>query len=286
MTFRPFREEDLGLLYRSFVDAFSNYRVPVHLPFGAFRTRILHKLHIDPSLSMLATDASRCLGFVLHTTGKHEGVLTAYNGGTGVIPGARHNGLTLQLYDALLPGLAAARIKKILLEVITTNTPAIRIYEKMGFVYRQTYRCYKRPEVRTADRAIRPNPGLLIRQVSGPDFDRYAAATDIRPSFIDQREHLVHNLPNETILEAYLEGQWAGYVIYQPHLGRLSQLGVAPVSRGRGIATALIEQVGLLSQKKELTVINVPEEYTPMHDFLIAAGFVNEVEQYEMERII
>ena len=285
MEFKPFQETDLPALHRAFSEAFATYSVPFQLSFDAFRKRILNKLRIDSDLSYMAYRKDRCVGFVLHTKEEYEGKLTIYNGGTGVIPEFRGNQLTEQLYESLTPQIKESGAKIILLEVITTNAGAIKVYERLGFQYRQTFKCYKR---KPSDEVVeeKRNQNLrIIRQMNWHPV-QYRSCYEFEPSFIDSFPHLLHNRAHEICLEAYEGDSFGGFVIFQPHVGRISQLAVTKESRGKGIATSLLSHAAELSLGKELTFINIPEEQEQMHEFLLARGFENQVDQYEMELVI
>ena len=283
MIFKSYEVKDLRLLYRAFMDAFSTYQVPFKLDFDSFRIRMQCKLNLNHDLSLLAMEAEDCAGFVLHAVNNYNDKKTAYNGGTGVIPSQRGKQLTYQLYESLLPVFLRHQIDRVLLEVITTNHAAIKVYEQLGFGYLQTYKCYRRPDVNDFYRL--PIRGVSIQIVDELDRSKIDSIQDIKPSFIDQPNHIQHNLAYEIILHAQWQNEWAGYCVFQPHLGRISLLGVLPKFRNKGIGTQLLKEAWRLSQKKEITVINVADSYEPMHDFLLTLGFENQVDQYEMELV-
>jgi ribosomal protein S18 acetylase RimI-like enzyme len=282
MTFNFFQEAYFSALYQSFIEAFSSYKVPFKPSFEAFQIRMMKKLALNHTLSALALQDSRCVGFVLHTLGVYEGKLTIYNGGTGVIPSLRGKHLTSQLYDFLASDISKTKAERIVLEVISSNDPAIHVYKTLGFQYRKTFRCYRRKNTSPMEQRA---TGLNIRKIKTPDFESYRSFADFEPSFIDNSQHLMHNINNEITLEAEMDGKVVGYAIFQPHLGRISQLGVHSDARGLGIASNLLNQIQYLSPGKELSLINVPESYQPMQGFLLSAGFKNEVDQFEMELV-
>jgi ribosomal protein S18 acetylase RimI-like enzyme len=58
------------------------------------------------------------------------------------------------------------------------------------------------------------------------------------------------------------------------------------VFRRKGIGTILMAEAHDLSQNKGLTVLNVQENNKGVISFLTSIGFVNEIDQYEMEMIL
>lgn len=282
MIIKLFEEENFGALHQSFIEAFSSYKVPFNPSFAAFQSRMKYKLSLIPELSPLAMKSEKCLGFLLQTQGKYEGKQTIYNGGTGVVPAMRGQNLTLKLFDFITPTLSSSDANRMLLEVITTNDAAIKVYDKLGFQYTKTFRCYKRKNEKVEFSSSKNTQFLKVKK---PNFQVYNEFADFNPSFIDHQNHLVHNIENEIVLEAVLDNTVVGYSIFQPLLGRISQLGIHRNFRGQGIGRGLINQVQFLSPGKDISLINVPDTYQPMHDFLISLGFQNEVNQYEMELV-
>lgn len=100
---------------------------------------------------------------------------------------------------------------------------------------------------------------------------------------LDSIEQLYFNLKNETVLEAIIEKQVVGYVIFQHKLGRITQLAVKKTYRQKGIGTRLISEIQNLSDVKPLAVINVEENEQTILYFLKKLGFKNQINQWEME---
>ncbi|MFY0599903.1 MAG: GNAT family N-acetyltransferase [Cyclobacteriaceae bacterium] len=276
-----FERGNIDRLFSAFVDAFSGNQVHFNPPFAQFEKRIFHKLHIEDHISGLILDpADRVLGFALHTAGVFEGVRTAYNGGMGVVLDQRRTGLANFLLESTLPLLQKGNINKVLLEVITSNVAAIRLYESFGFSFRRELKCFK-----LYDSLKHQDEKIEIIQ-SDSLKEAYRSFWSFPTTFLDSTDHLKYNLENEHILEAHLDGILAGYIIFQPDLGRVSQLAVADGYRNKGIGKQLLQKAQILSDSKEITIMNVPEEQESTIVALEKMGFKNEVDQYEMELII
>lgn len=241
-----------------------------------FDVRLHQKLHIDYLLSAGAFDGNEMIGFILHASNIYEGIPTAFNGGTGVIPGFRNQRTGEELYEFLLPKIAEKSIARILLEVIDTNEQAIRLYEKIGFRFRRKFLCYK-----LEDPSFFSNVEDITIEGSTQDINEDFA--DFEPSFVDSRNQLLRG--KETVLLAKKENEITGYVVFQPIFGRISQIAISRQHRKEGFGKILLK--GVLSRtKKKLTVINVPENEYGFQQFLSTCGFENQVNQFEMELII
>lgn len=265
-------------LYQAFVNAFSNYFVQFHPSRSQFEQRLFYKLNVRLDLSGAVFDQGNVVAFVLHSLGTHQGLLTAYNGGTGVVPAFRQQGLGQSLYRFLLPTLMEAGAQRVLLEVIRENHVAQQLYQGLGFQPQRELRCFA---LRTS--LIKDNmPTVPVRQTYQLPAN-IRAIRSFEPTFMDSDGQLPHNLAAETILEAVESETTIGYIIFQHEIGRISQLAVQAEHRQRGIGRLLVSKAQQLSRTHQLTIMNIPETETDTLSALERIGFVNEVNQVEME---
>ncbi|MEP4532176.1 MAG: GNAT family N-acetyltransferase [Cyclobacteriaceae bacterium] len=278
---RLFGESDFEDLHRAFVDAFSSNAVRFQPKPEDFKKRIFNKLNISLESSVIAVNEHNdIIGFSLFTIGYYEGVKAAYSGGVGVIHGYQGKGLAARMFEYSLPLLQEQKVNKIMLEVVTTNQRAVRLYERLGFTYKNRLKSFKsKNQVKAISGEVK------IRKAENWQAE-YEKFWTFAPAFLDSSGHLTHNLPNETILEATISGRLCGYVIFQPGLGRISQIAVAETYRNKGVGTALISKSQELSINKEITIMNLPEDAEASILALQKMGFRNEVDQFEMELII
>ena len=81
-------------------------------------------------LFLVACEADQVLGYVGVYCTADEGEIT----NVAVAPSARRRGVGQELLADLIRRLAQKKIYRIVLEVRVSNEPAIRLYEKQGFV--------------------------------------------------------------------------------------------------------------------------------------------------------
>lgn len=278
LVFRPFDSTDIGMLHQAFVDAFSHNQVVFRPSFEQFKVRVFEKLNLNPSVSFLAFEGEKVVGFNLHTVSDYHGKRTAYNGGIGVNPSFRKMGVATQLYEQVLPVLIEMNVNRILLEVISTNQAALHLYQSLGFRAVRRLKCFQL----SADfRHAKPPVDIDFEPLSSVP----SLVPDYTPAFLDATEQLSFNLRNERILAAMHQGKYLGYVVWQPALGRISQLLVDPTYRNRGLGRALVSLVSE-SSEQQVTIMNVPEEADSTIFALEKIGFRSELDQLEMELII
>ena len=102
-TIRQLHLKDLPEMYKAFKTAFQDYPIPFDLSEEHFRKKFINKLNISLNLSAGAFAKNVLNGFVFTSICNYNNLLTAYNGGTGVVPIFRGNGLTADLYSFLIP---------------------------------------------------------------------------------------------------------------------------------------------------------------------------------------
>ncbi len=115
-----------------FLKAFEDYFVKLPQDIEYWRSRFL-VARVDWKLSFGMFDKDQLVGYIINGIDHHNGKLTAYNTGTGVLPNYRGKAIVDQLYAHALPLLKTRGIEKCLLEVICENERAIKVYERIGF---------------------------------------------------------------------------------------------------------------------------------------------------------
>ena len=277
LSFQYYQPALLRDLYSCFIWTFAQANAPLQLSYEDFSIRMLEKLELDGGISGVMFEDKALIGFVLQSRAHFQGLDTVYNGGTGVIAVYRGKGIIQKIYKNLLPYLRESGADRILLEVITTNARALKLYETMGFQKKQLLHCFKGSIV--TDMGLNH---LIFRESQDFKLDRFNTFVDFSPSFIDANERLNANWKYEKLIEGYQGGTLIGYIIFQKHLGRISQLGVRKDHRRQGVGTALLQHAQQVCQR-DLTLMNIPSEAKGMFNFLINTGLVNNVDQYEME---
>lgn len=280
---RFLHSDELRQMHRTFTEAFKGYPVPMSLTYYQFRERFLNRLNLRFDLSVGAFSGEKLVGFVFHTQNLYRGELVIYNGGTGVIPGHRGNNLTTRMYQKLIAH-RPKEAKKCVLEVITTNSYAREAYDKAGFQETKLLKCYKisvQPfEGKTHTEGVTLAEGNLENKEKYRSFDTYPS------SFADSYDQLIFNEKAEKVIECLRGGTLIGYLIFQPSTGRINRIGVSEGHRRKGVGSWLLGEAYRLAAGKPLYVVNVPDEAIGIHQFLVAAGFKNELDQWEMELLL
>jgi len=273
-------EEHFAELYATFTEAFSDYVYPFALTELQFQNHlILNGVDLRRTAGYFL--GGRMAGFSLNGFGEWGGASTVYDAGTGVIPRYRRRGLSEAMFEMMLPRFADRGIKQCLLEVITSNSAAIRLYEKLGFrVTRELALLQCDGEVKASTMV---SDDIELRKLEAADWPIFNSFWDGKPSWQNSPDAIDRSTHNKTIKAAYVDGECVGYMIYSSRFGRASQMAVHPDYRHHGVGTALLN--GMAADTAEgysLQVINIDKGLPQAMQFFKDQGFYERLAQYEM----
>ena len=268
---------DFVQMHRTFMESFADYPVPYSLTLDQFTRKMLNKVNINWDCSLGVFSSEKLVAFVFHSLNLYEGQLMAYNAGTGVIPGHRNLRLTFEMYRKVVPILIGQEVKSCVLEVLEKNEIAQKAYRKVGFQETKKFAYFQ-----LKDKMKKMNATHQVIKVTNPDLNEYKTIEEHESSFGDTRQQLAHNLSNETALEVRFGDELVGYLIYQALLGRVTRFAVKKEYRNQGLGTSLFIEAKKLTEKP-LTVININRDYGEVISFLESIGFVNTLDQFEMQ---
>jgi len=267
-------------LYGTFVEAFSDYVFPFVLREDQFRNHI--ELNgVDLTRSAACLENGDVIGFSLNGFGTWCGKRTVYDAGTGVIPRFRRQGISNRMFDMMLPVLEADGIEQFLLEVVTTNEAALRLYEKLGFKPVRELalmQCDNPVPVSDDERN-----GIQLRSMDDPDWDVFLQFWEGEPSWQNSCDAIDRSSDRKRILAAYIAGECVGYVIFSATFGRIAQIAVSRDFSGHGVGRRLVREVqDGIAPGYALQVINADKTIARVNDFFRELGFYERLAQYEM----
>lgn len=279
----PLTGVDGGKLYDCFMEAFSDYQVPVSMDRRAFDWNNALR-GFAPEFSVGAFVDGRLAGFILSGRGIWQGRRTAYDMGTGVIPSCRGRGLSKSLLSALARQLEAHGVGSYLLEVLKTNTTAFNLYKNDGFSITRGFLCFR------AERAA------ALEKLSGSElphgfsFGALQDTPDSRPEFCDwtaswqNSSDALRRYPGPVErFGVFFGGELAAYGAAKLAGGDIPQIAVRKDFRRRGIGRALLLKLLIsMTDKKKVSVINIDEGDSASAAFFRRSGFGPLTEQFEM----
>ncbi len=269
MQIKPLTNIPIPQIVECFTEAFADYAVkmPSSPQFWAKRWKWAR---IDYSLSFGVFDEEKLVAFIMNGVDQHEGMLTAFNTGTGVLPAYRGQQWVDKMYDCALPLFEKKGVQKLLLEVLQTNQRAIRVYERIGFKITRDLHCFKGTLKKATEK-------LSIKRI---DSEFTLQKENLNHHFYswDNRNEAIRTDPDafQSFLVFGKDGENIGRFTIVPSTGYLVQYE-APNDHFE----ILLNGVALVNT--EIKVNNVDSRRKELIDYFLEAGLQSTVQQYEME---
>jgi ribosomal protein S18 acetylase RimI-like enzyme len=273
-------DDSFSQLYDTFIEAFSDYVFPFALTPEQFQGHLLINA-VDINRSIGCFKGRRLLGFSLNGFGVWNGKATVYDAGTGVVPGARRQGISRRMFESMIPVFESDGVEQFLLEVITTNTAALRLYERLGF---EKTRKLALLQCDTPMAVPDGHPDEVeLRELKAPNWDVFLEFWRAEPSWQNSREAVDRSPGTKRVIAAHIGDVCVGYTVFSMGLGRISQIAVSSGYAGRGIGKRLLRAVqDILPAGRSLQVINADMSNVGVCRFFESLGFYELLSQYEM----
>ena len=284
IKFKIITKNHFKQLHKTFQLSFRNYHTTINTSLSAFESRI-ERIGVSLNLSVAAYHNDEMVGFIIQAEDIIQGIKTAYNGGTGILPAYRGNKLSKRLYEYNFEMLKKCGFEQCILEVISENIPALKIYAQLGFIPSRELVCY-----RTVNNFRQSLPKIKINlqklENSIPDWHLYQQFFDFVPSWQNTTKSILRNYENEIIIEASYKAEIIGVIIFDPLQGKISQLAVHSDFRRKGIGTQLLRAASALIRTNAVSIINVDKSSVGSNKFFLNSGFKEIITQQEMIRVL
>lgn len=270
MQIRSLKDTSFKEIMGCFFQAFQNYHVELSEDHGYFEER-WRIANVNYSLSFGAFYHGALVGFVLNAIGSRDGLLTAYNACTGVLPEFRGQKLVKSIYGHAIPILKANDIQRCTLEVITENIRAIKAYKNVGFEITKHFNCFSG----TLD--PEPMEGYVLLENG---FNREAMIKLPNQKWYSWENHaltIVHG--NFRYFEIIVDGTVESYFVIASNGGYVAQLDILtyhPNAWSRLLS-------GLSEVSGQIKINNVDDRLQDKITNLLNAGLENKLNQFEME---
>ncbi|AVR46123.1 hypothetical protein C7S20_13130 [Christiangramia fulva] len=276
MNIQSLHNTSIIQLKNCFNASFANYAVPLKLTGEQLQQKFKND-NVDLRFSSGVFENEELKGFVFKAIDIQNGGKMCYNSGTGVLPEFRGQGLTSKMYEFLLPKLKKEAVKSCILEVIDSNIPAIKTYEKIGFKKVRELISFKGiPQIKL------PGPEGIKVQESVFDLKGLEKLKDFEASWQNSGAAIERSKENLSFLSLKKNDEILGFAVFNPINGRISQFGIHQDHRRKGLGKFLFKKISQHLQGP-VTIINVDSEHTASIDFLQNIQLDPFLTQYEMK---
>ena len=279
MKFTTLEDVPQSILTACFNAGFADYAIK----FNASDTYLASRWAsggVDFSLSGGAWFEGQLVGMVIIMYDEPNGVKTAFNGATCVLPEARGQKITQRIFTFLEDKFRTRGIQKLQLEVLTDNERAICVYEKIGFRKARKLLCFKPGK----NLNFPPEAEEFSIRACGSPLPLATEFTTNSPAW-EQNNATLYRLPELHrwfhIRDRNQEQMW---IALNPNANVITQIYKTPGCDFKRCGKSLFSYL----QKHELPLrfINVDENAEELIQFLKSLEMENYINQYEMELMV
>ena len=283
MQIKSLSKTDFSTIFNAFNQAFADYEIQLN---SQQLKTMLKRRGFNPDLSFAAFENNEIVSFTLNGTGNFNSVPTAYDTGTGTLKTYRGTGLATKIFEYSIPFLRKANIRQYLLEVLQHNTKAISVYQNLGFETTREFNCFKQKNEEIHLELKSKDISCSIRQMDIKNRTDLADFWDFYPSWQNSFEAIQRASNDFVCLGAFVENKLAGYCIFEPVSGDITQIAVDKQHRKQGIGTLLLSETVKLNKFESVKVLNTDILQHSITDFLQTKNIGIIVKQFEMIKII
>ncbi|MFW6680722.1 GNAT family N-acetyltransferase [Lacrimispora sp. AGF001] len=263
-------------IYQSFLNAFSDYQVPMNMTFPQFE-KMLKRRGFDPNVSVGAFEGDTLVGFILNGCRTWNGKATAYDVGTGVVPDFRKQGITSRMLQTARQNFGKSGVEQYVLEVLTANTSAANIYTKNGFTVEREFLCCQMDGEKNRTDLLHQT-----ERVMDPDWELFRTFWDYQPSWQNSIQSIAAVRECFNVSAVRINNCIVGYGIIDKTTGEIPQIAVDKNWRNKGIGSSILADLMNQTISNQIKILNIDTRSEAMLQFITAAGFHNTVNQYEM----
>lgn len=265
-------------IHEAFCDAFSEYEVKLDMPLEKL-VEMMKTRDLNPAFSVGCFDGDLLVGFILTGYREINRLKVCYDGGTGVIKEFQRKGIGELMLKELLINLKKKQVVRFVLEVLENNAPAIKLYEKYGFVKTRKLECF---EIAKHELRPVPNRGFGITVTNPATLIQNEELYRLYPpTWQNEIQSVLNVSENYTCISLFCTGKMLGYGFIHKTKGDIPQIGILNEWKHWGLESHLIAELAKHTESEKIIVLNV-EADNYLGETLRKMGFRNSVNQWEM----
>jgi ribosomal protein S18 acetylase RimI-like enzyme len=274
LTFHPADRHTFDELSALLTRAYTGYSVPVQIDAAGFESMV-NTYDIDLTASRVGVVGGAPVALALLGVRGHRGWI----GGMGVVPARRGQGVGTAVMRAVINSARARALRSIDLEVLTNNTPAAQIYERLGFKRRRILDTWTRESDSTFP--MPPRDTVEPLDVAGclSVFEELHAVTPPWQRDLPVLQRLAADLHTIGIM---LDDHVVSYLMYRMDGARVR---IVDVAAAPGHRTTTIESMlrALIRDRSgsPIRLVNLPQD-DPASSVMHRIGAAVEMQQHEM----
>ena len=274
---------EFDTIFKAFNQAFADYEIQLN---DEQLKAMMKRRGYCPELSFAAFDGNDIVAFTLNGIGYFNGISTAYDTGTGTLKAYRGKGLATKIFEHSIPHLKEANIGQYLLEVLQHNTKAVSVYRNLGFEVSREFYYFMQKNEEILHKPKTAHANFSIQQIDIEAFHSISGFWDFHPSWQNSFASIQRATGDFVCLGVFSEKELAGYCVFEPASGDITQIAVDKQHRRKGVATLLLHEMIEMNRNETIKVVNTDISCSSITDFLKAKNIEIKGKQFEMMRKI
>ena len=282
INYNSLKKIELETVYDVFIDAFSNYQVKLDVSLDKF-SNMMKRRSVDFAVSIGVFDDNKLIGFVLNGRRTINNTLTAYDSGTGILQNYQGLKLSKAMLQKSIELLKNNNFDKYILEVLTNNEKAFKLYKNFGFSISRNYNCFKNTTMNINEFEMPVNVRIEKIYPLDINWDILKSIVDFTPSWQNTTDSIKEDSSKFSIFNAVDEQQTIGYGVIEHKTGDIPLLAVNRTFRNKSVGSMILKRLKEATEASSLSVLNIPSDCDHIKNFLKKHNFENFIQQYEME---
>lgn len=255
--------------------AYADYYIPIRVT--PEQLALMDQFYdVDTARSVVARTRWECAGQALLAIRRDHAWISA----VGVVPAWRRKGIARAMVRQLIEQAAAAGAQRVLLEVISQNTPARRLYASLGMHESRELLTWQR----AADADALPIPQERLRVVPAADLLTHFGDWHDTPASWQRDERTLQLMAHRlTGYQLEIRGRPAAYCLIGggDDTVTIVDVGIDPEAGLLMPGRVLLQALAAHYLGHGLSIMNVPAD-DPLNRILAALGFLVILRQHEM----
>lgn len=281
MEIKSLGNTDFNTIFEAFSRAFSEYEIQ---PDQTELQAMFKRRGFVADLSFAAFEGDRIVAFTCNGIGKFNGILTAYDTGTGTLKEYRGKGLATRIFEYSIPYLKERGVGQYLLEVLQHNPKAASVYRNIGFEVSREFNYFLQDCDQVRNEVKTPDIPYEIRPVNIGEFNQILPEFwDFYPSWQNSCESVRRVAETFLGFGVFTGNNLIGYCVFDPVSGDITQIAVDKNYRRRGFASLLLQKMLESNKYSSVKLINTDIACDgPVRGFLETKNIPLRGKQFEM----
>jgi ribosomal protein S18 acetylase RimI-like enzyme len=168
------------------------------------------------------------------------------------------------------------------LEVLQHNTKAVSVYRNIGFEATREFNYFVWKDECFTNCEKQIDIPYSIEKIDIEKYNSVSEFWDFHPSWQNSLESICRASEDFISFGVFIDAKLAGYCVFEPNSGDITQIAVDKPFRRKGIASLLLREASKHNKISKMKLLNTDISCSSITDFLKAKNIEISGKQFEM----